>query len=311
MGDLPTARIEKPERAFTQVGIDFAGPFHVHDADSPKAFAAVFICLASKAVHLEAVSSLSTESMLLTLQRFIARRGQPIRIISDNAKNFIGTRNVLETINATTQSSSQVLSKRGIDIDWVFIPPRAPHFGGIWEAAVKQMKHHLRRVMGKQVLTFEEFSTLLCSIEYVLNSRPLLPLTESPKDLDMLTPFHLINGSHMGQLLIDNNCNQDSVDGRKRYGLLKDMLKGFWNKWSIEYVSSLQVRNKWKNEFPNVQVGDIVYVKEDNVPPLNWPLARIQRVYTGNDDKVRVVKLKTQRGELTRPIKKLKILTFE
>ena len=117
MGDLPTARIEKPVRAFTQVDIDFAGPFHVHDADSPKAFAAVSICFASKAVHLEAVSSLSTESMLLTLQRFIARRGQPIRIISDNAKNFFGTRNVLETINATTQSSSQLLNKRGIDID--------------------------------------------------------------------------------------------------------------------------------------------------------------------------------------------------
>ena len=142
MGDLPSSRIEAPERAFSCVGLDFAGPLTFRcGSDSVKGYAAVFVCFASKAVHLEAVSSLtSSDAMVAALRRFIARRGCPGQIVSDNATNFVGARRELEKM---VKDCAQKYSH----IEWHFIPPRSPNFGGLWEAAVKSMKHHLRRVM--------------------------------------------------------------------------------------------------------------------------------------------------------------------
>ena len=74
------------------------------------------------------------------------------------------------------------------DIEFEFIPPYAPHFGGSWEAGVKSCKQHLRRVMGTANLTYEESSTVLAQIEVVLNSRPMSPMSSDPHDLLPLSP---------------------------------------------------------------------------------------------------------------------------
>ena len=166
MGDLPSSRIEAPERAFSCVGLDFAGPLTFKSGnDSVKGYVAVFVCSASKAVHLEAVSSLTSDAMVAALRRFIARRGIPSQIVSDNATNFVGARRDLNKLEKVVRSGAQSYNS----IEWLFIPPRSPNFGGLWEAAVKSMKHHLRRVMGNSILTYEEMTTILCQIEQLLN----------------------------------------------------------------------------------------------------------------------------------------------
>ena len=138
----------------------------------------------TKAVHIEVVTSLTTEAFLAALRRFIARRGKPRTIYSDNGTNFQGAANELHEIYKMLQSTSQMarvqdfLATEGCN--WNFIPPHGPNFEGLWEAAVKSMKYHLRRTLGAQVATYEELCILLFEIEACPNSRPLCALSEDP-----------------------------------------------------------------------------------------------------------------------------------
>ena len=116
----------------------------------------VFVCFTTKATHLEAVSSLIKEACIASLKRFVARRGAPEVIFSDNATNFLGARNDLLKLNDILAGrEDESLAHYGTmhGMNWVMIPPRAPNFGGLWEAGVKSAKHHLRRVMGNTTLT--------------------------------------------------------------------------------------------------------------------------------------------------------------
>ena len=155
MADLPTERIT-PAKPFAQCGIDFAGPFEIKEAEVSKIYVAVFVCLATKAIHLEMVTRLTKEAGILSLKRFTARRGNSEKILSDNGSNFIGARNDLIKIkelldkNGTDKSVVSFVNSQGTE--WVTIPSRAPHFGGLWEAAVKSLKRHMRKVIGLQFL---------------------------------------------------------------------------------------------------------------------------------------------------------------
>ncbi|XP_030765048.1 uncharacterized protein LOC115889242 [Sitophilus oryzae] len=149
---------------------------------SPKAYICLFVCMATKALHLELVSDLSSETFLGALLRFISRRGRCNHIYSDCGTNFVGASR--ELINMLKSAAEQE------QISWHFNPPSAPHFGGLWEAGIKSVKTHIKRVIGDQLLTYEEFYTLMVQIEAVLNSRPLCPQSSDPNDLSVLTPGH-------------------------------------------------------------------------------------------------------------------------
>ena len=129
-------------------------------------YISLFVCFATKAIHLEIVSNLTTEACIAALKRFVARRGVPAAIFSDNGTNFIGARNELiqlKLILAKRRTSvSQFATSLGTQ--WTMIPPRAPHFGGLWEAGVKAVKLHLKKIMGNTILSYEEFLTLVIQI---------------------------------------------------------------------------------------------------------------------------------------------------
>ena len=128
---------------------------------------------------------------------------------------------------------------------WHFIPPASPHFGGLWEAAVRSMKCHLRRVIGDQILTFAEYSTLLCKIEACLNSRPLIPLSDDASELEPLTPAHfLIQRSSF--VVPEPDLTSSRVSLSKRWELVTQMVQHFWRRWTTEYLATLQLRNKWQ-----------------------------------------------------------------
>lgn len=118
-------------------------------------------------------------------------------IYSDCGTTFVGASNQLKSYEKIWKEQIDLeiqpyLANRAIS--WHFIPPASPHFGGIWEAGVKSVKYHLKRVCGDRALTFEEWSTVLTEIEGILNSRPLCPLNSDPEDLTAITPNHFING---------------------------------------------------------------------------------------------------------------------
>lgn len=185
-GDLPRLRVT-PARPFLHTKVDYASPIQLrttkgHGYRAHKAFIAVFMCLSTKAVHLEVVSDYSADAFLTVLRRFMARRGLCRSLHSDCGTNFVWADAQLQAFFAANNPEQrkivdQIANNR---IRWCFNPPSAPHFGGLWEAVVKSCKHHLRRVLGESTLTYEKISTLLTQIEACLNSKPL-PYRTTPK----------------------------------------------------------------------------------------------------------------------------------
>jgi len=205
MGNLPKQRV-KPAQPFSNVGIDFCGPFQVRESKRRNAkigssFVAVFVCFAVKAIHLELASDLTTECFLNALKRFIARRGRPSNIFSDNATTFIKANKDLKEFfvefakQDTQERLFSIAAEEGIK--WHFIPPRSPNFGGIWEASVKAFKTHLKKVAGTSLLTIEEMHTFTTQIESILNSRPLINLSDDPNDMSYLSPGHFLIGDNL------------------------------------------------------------------------------------------------------------------
>ncbi|XP_045463780.1 uncharacterized protein LOC123673339 [Harmonia axyridis] len=138
--------------------------------------------MSTKAIHVELVSDLSKDALIAALRRFVARSGRCSHLYSDRGSNFIGASREL---NALVQKCAEYET-----ITHHFLPGHAPHMGGLWEAGVRSVKSHLKRVIGDQILTYEEFYTLLVQIEVALNSRPLTPISSDPNDLSVLTPGH-------------------------------------------------------------------------------------------------------------------------
>ena len=315
MGDLPAARVT-PARPFLHVGVDYAGPLTLlrtrgRGQRTHKGYIALFVCLSTRAVHLELVSDYSTEAFLAALRRFTSRRGLCAVIQSDQGTTFVGAarelRDMLAHLDSGRDAIHSALLKDGIE--WRFNPPAAPHFGGLWEAAVKSTKYHLRRVIGEQHLTFEEMTTLLHQIEACLNSRPLQAMSDDPGDLTTLTPGHFLIGEALLSLP-DPPIDDVPASRLSRWHLLQHMRLQFWKRWSAEYLQSLQARNKWTHQRPQPRIGDLCIVKSELTSPARWPLARVTKLHTGPDGLTRVVTIKTARSELIRPICKLVFIPF-
>ncbi|KAG5872451.1 hypothetical protein JTB14_008951 [Gonioctena quinquepunctata] len=187
---------------------------------------------------------------------------------------------------------------------WKFIPPRSPHWGGgLWEAAVKGAERHLYRIIGNSQLTFEELSTVLAQIEAILNSRPLCPISSDPKDLEVLTPGHFLIGRSLTSYpeLDATHLPENRLAFWQRCSQIQ---QSFWKRWTVEYLNRLQNRPKWLSPVKNLEINELVLLKEDDVPPLKWPLARIVEIIPGSDQRVRAVKLRTKESDFVRPITK-------
>ncbi|XP_029161170.1 uncharacterized protein LOC114941050 [Nylanderia fulva] len=310
MGNLPRDRVT-PTRPFLSTGLDYAGPISIRTSKgrghrSQKGYIAVFICFWSKAIHLEVVSDYSSEAFIAPLRRFVSRRGLCTDIYSDCGTTFIGAdRTLRELFKASTSEGHHIARAANTQgIRWHFNPPAAPHFGGLWEAAVKSTKFHLRRVIGETTLTFEELSTLLTQIEACLNSRSLQALSDDPDDTSALTPGHFIIGAPVPE----PSLTGQSTSTLSRWRHLQLMRDHFWQRWSAEYVHGLNPRTKWFKAESVPHVGDLCIIRSELTPPTRWPLARITRLHPGDDGIVRVVSVCTATSELVRPIVKLVML---
>ncbi|XP_066599947.1 uncharacterized protein [Prorops nasuta] len=206
---------------------------------------------------------------------------------SDNGTTFQGAarelREMFDRSSSFYHETATILANDGTD--WVFIPPHAPHCGGIWEAGVKSTKHHLRRVIGETTLTFEELSTVVDA-------------------LHALTPSHFLIGGSLG--MVPEGSVTSIPDNRlNRYQLLQRIRDHFWQRWSTEYLHTLQERSKWRKTTVNFSLGQLVIMKDDHYPPSKWPLGRIVEIHPGPDRLVRVVTIKTATSTFKRHISRL------
>ena len=312
MGQLPECRVSRQVKPFVQVGTDLAGPFILktnrnRGAKTYKAYLVIFICMATKALSLEIVSDLSTITFIAALKRFFAVRGYCADIFCDNGTNFVGaSKEIRDLYNAfISEVDLNNIQAWCTDkqIKFHFIPPAAPSFGGLWEAAVKSCKFHIKRVLGETRLTYEEFLTLIKQIEALLNSRPIGDL--SLDSYDPLTPGHFLITQPF-TALPEPDLTPLKINTLTRWQLTQQMYQGFWNRWSKEYLTSLNKFQKWHSLNPNIKTGDLVLISNQNLPPSKWPLARITTEHAGEDGVVRVVTLKLPNGTIMkRPVNKL------
>lgn len=312
MGDLPAVRI-RPATPFTNTGIDFCGPFFIKEKKFRnrtriKVYVCVFVCMAIKAVHLEIVSDLTSEGFLAALRRFIARRGLPEHIYSDNGTNFVGANNQLKELYVLVNSEEHkdLVNKFASErrITWHFIPPAAPHFGGLWESTVKVFKHHFKRVIGDSLFTFEELNTFTIEIEGILNSRPITSISSDPNDLLVLSPAHYLTGKPLSTLP-EYDLRTVSANRLSTWQHISKVRQDFWARWSLEYLNELQIRHKWNKDEPNLNQGDAVLIKDKALPCTQWALGRITMLHPGNDGVVRVATIRTAAGEIKRSVKSL------
>lgn len=317
MSDLPYDRIN-PCKAFLHTGIDYAGPIQMKETlktrtNFRKVWIAVFVCMVTRAIHLDIITDLTSAAFIQCFKRFVGRRGACETLYSDNAKTFVGAskelKNALEQWN--TEETHKKLNSFGTS--WKFMTSGAPHQGGIYEAGVKSFKYHTRRVIGDQKWDYEQYMTLLIEIEAILNSRPINPLSDDPNDLCALTPGHFLVGEPLKVPHRIDPPSRTKPSMRHIWGELQKMREHFWKRWSMEYLPTLQPRKKWRRENESYKLGQLVIIKEENLPPAQWLLGRITELIKSEDGLVRSVELKTytEQEKLYRPVQKICVLPVE
>ena len=252
-------------------------------------------CLATRALHLELATSLDTDDFLMALRRFIARRGRPRLILSDNGTNLVAgekeLRACLEGWNQA-QITDELTQKR---IEWRFNPPTASHMGGVWERLVASVKRSLRVVLGNQCVAEDVLHTVLLEVEFLLNSRPLTYVSSAIDDAEPLTPNHFIMGYPQAALPPGKFPDNDAC-GRGKWRQSQALANQLWQRWRREYLPLLMDRKKWTQRTRDLEIGDVVLVVEQNCPRGYWPLGRVTEVIPSADGVIRAVKVRTASG---------------
>ena len=296
---LPDFRLSQ-EPPFTFTGVDFAGPLFVRPgggAPDHKVWICLYTCCVTRAVHLDIVSDLTTAAFLRSLKRFSARRGLPRLFVSDNGKTFKAASKAIKEI-MQHQDVQQYLS--GVGVEWRFNLPRAPWWGGVFERMIRMTKRCLKKLIGRGRLNLDELNTLIIEIEGVINSRPISYVTSDDSE-EPLTPCHLLCGRRLLSLP-DSICY---TDPKEEYGIsrehltrrlidLNKLLSDFWSRWQKEYLLELRDSHRYGGKTSNktqVSVGDVVLV-QDTKPRAFWKLARVSKLFTGQDGHVHGAELK-------------------
>jgi len=280
MADIPSCRLQVDRPAFSSVGIDYFGPLMVRQGRSTvKRYGCIFTCLTMRAVHIEIAHSLNTDSFLNALRRFIARRGRPRQIFSDNGTNFVGAARILKESLQTLNSGKidQYCSQR--NIEWNFNPPTASHMGGAWERMIRSTRKILQNLLESQTLNDEGCLTLMAEVEaIIIQGNPNLP----------------------PGLFSSEDCYS-----RRRWAQIQFLANQFWRRWMDEFVPNLLQRQRWFEERKNFQVNDVVLLVEDTQQRSKWVMGRILETYPDKRGLIRTVLVKTPTNIVKRPITKL------
>ncbi|XP_066914234.1 uncharacterized protein [Clytia hemisphaerica] len=315
MADLPKARVvESPP--FTYVGVDFFGPFIVKELRRElKRYGVIFTCFSTRPVHLEVSSSLETDTFIMTLRRFISRRGKVRSMHSDNGTNFVGTERELKKAISEMDHEriAKYMNEQDGDWIWKFNPPASSHMGGVWERHIRSIRRILAALLKSQgpSLNTETLTTLLVEVESIINSRPLTVDTVSdPTEPMALSPMNLLTMKSKVVLPPPGEFDESDLYSRKRWRRIQFLANEFWERWRKEYLFQLQHRTKWRTKEMNFRSGDIVLLKDNTLTNTrnDWLMGTIEKVYPDDTGTVRSVDCRIGKNVYRRPITKLVLL---
>ena len=318
MGDLPENR-SGDAPPFSYCGVDLFGPFTIKERRSElKRYGVVFTCFGCRAVHLETTITLDTDSFILALRRFVGRRGPVRSIRSDNGGNFVGADGEMKKAmrEMDHERIQKYLSSVSCDwewLDWDFNPASASHMGGVWERQIRTVRNVLSSLLmdhGAR-LNDEALRTLFVEVEAIVNSRPLSVDTLNDETMEPLSPNSLLTMKTKVVLPPPGVFQRDDVYCRRRWRAVQYLANEFWSRWRKEYLLNLQQRQKWNSVHPNLCVGDVVLLVDDDVKRNRWPMGRIVEVFPSEDGLVRSVSVRTAgtgSSTLSRPVTKVVLL---
>ena len=303
LGLLPPERTEGSS-PFEVVGVDFAGPikYRKSSRSEGKAYLALYACSLTRALYLEVLPNLETTTFMASLKRFIARRGQPSVIFSDNGKTFVGAAKLIKEIQKDEQVQDYLASEK---ITWRFNLSQAPWWGGQFERLVGLFKRAFYKVIGGGVLTWSELSEVVLDVETHLNRRPL-SYVEDDVQLPLLTPSSFMFQRSI-RLPERQPWREEDHDLRKRQRYLRTYKDALWRRWTHEYLTALRERHTHivSGKPRPLNVGDVVIIRSEDKNRGKWPLGIVEELFEGRDGKVRAVKLRAGKTFLERPIQHL------
>ncbi|XP_049878266.1 uncharacterized protein LOC126375402 [Pectinophora gossypiella] len=305
MGDLPEARMAHHHRAFTHCGVDLFGPMEVTVCRRrEKRYGVLFTCLTVRAIHIEIVTNLTTDALIMALRRMAARRGWPLHLYSDNGTNLRGA--CSELTKSVRELDHDVLKNLSANYGttWHFIPPSSPHWGGAWERMIRSVKESLKVILKERAPKDEVLNTLMAEVEHITNSRPLTHVTVEPNSDEALTPNHFLLGTS-SNLPVLGVFDGTDMYLRKQWRIAQRLADLYWRRWVKEVLPQMLPRKKWYHEERPLQVGDLVIIVDPDSPRNVWPKGVIEAVMPGKDGRVRVVDVKTKSGVLRRPASRI------
>ena len=304
MGQLPHERL-KPSPPWHNTAIDLFGPFKIRDEvkkrSTGKCYGVLFNCMSTRAVHVDLAPDYSSEKFLLVLRRFVAVRGYPAKLYSDNGPQLVAANHELQQM--TKSWNWKDLQEFGLTegLQWEFTTADAPWQNGVSESLIKSIKKAITIVIGQNVMTFSELQTVCFEAANLVNERPIGRHPTSPDDGSYLCPNDLILGRSTSR--VPSGPFSESANPRHRFEFVQNIVTCFWNKWTRDFFPSLIVQQKWHTSQRDVRVGDIVLIQDSNQIRGNWKLGRVTKAYEGKDGKVRKVELQYKNPKPSESIK--------
>ncbi len=304
MADLPPARLRLYKPPFYSTGMDCFGPFTVKiGRRTEKRWGIVFKCMTTRCLHLDLLESLDTDAFLMSLRRFIARRGKPFELFSDNGTNFTGgNREIKDAYEAMAPQLKELLVEQ--KISFRFIPPSAPHFGGIWEREVKSVKQALKVILKEQTVPETVLRTVLIEVEGIMNAKPLGYISSDIADPDPITPSILLMGRHdssLPQVMYDSS----HLIGTRRWRHSQVLADQFWARFINLYLPGLQERQKWQKDNDQLRVNQVMLIMDPQIPRALWLVGKVTRTFPGPDGRIRTVAVQVQDRIYVRPVARL------
>lgn len=314
MGNLPAERMAAFQPPFTFTGMDGFGPINITVGRSTqKRWVILYTCLSSRAVHMEVIHSLSTDSCIMAFRNFVCIRRKPRKVFCDNGTNFTGMSNELKKAWNDWKKDLKYINNKVANpveqyqTEFLFIPPASPHMGGCWERLVRTVKNVLKVITRNVRLKEESFRCFINEAMNIVNSRPLTYLPIEHGLAPALTPNGLLKLDNSGECPPGEFDESDKI-GRKQWRVAQSLADHFWRRWTREILPDLTRRTKWFLKTDPLKEGDVVVIVDDAADRNTWTRGRVVKTFPDKTGQVRFADVQTTSGIYRRPTVKLAIL---